>query len=47
MVTRRLGRVEGVTVNLQMVGFPGEDLFDREELGRKGSLSSKSPTMSS
>ena len=32
VVTRRLGRVEGITVNLETVRFPGENLLDREEL---------------
>ena len=32
VVTRRLGRVEGITVNLETLTFPGENLLDREEL---------------
>ena len=32
VVTRRLGRVEGISMNLETVRFPGENLLHREEL---------------
>ena len=36
MVTRWFRRVEGISMNLEMVRLPGEDLFYREELERWG-----------
>ena len=36
VVTRRLGHVKGITMNLEMVRFPGEKLLHREELECRG-----------
>ena len=36
VVTRRLGHVEGITMNLETVRFPGEHLLHREELEGRG-----------
>ena len=37
VVTRRLGHVEGITMNLETVRFPGEYLLHREDLEGRGS----------